>query len=313
MVSCVQLSSSEPAEMATMLRPAAGDVIVTERGVLKACSIRLDFACLWMQHVEETLPRIWESGASVTRAAIWFLTQPGRAVAFQGTEVREQDIGICPVQQPMWQRLTGPAHWGSMSIPLKDWDALSTVTESDLFSSLSGMVVTPQATDLLRLQRLHRSTARLAVDTPEMFENPEVARGIEQSLIDAMTDCLPPSAMGRTDIPLRRRAGIMKRFRQVLDDCVDAPLYMPELCVRLNVASRTLRTVCHEYLGMGPKKYLHVRRMHLVRRALRVGTPDTTTVTDTAMRYGFWELGRFAIEYRALFGESPSVTLRSGS
>jgi AraC-like DNA-binding protein len=60
---------------------------------------------------------------------------------------------------------------------------------------------------------------------------------------------------------------------------------------------------------MGPKRYLLLRRMHLARRALRNAAPDATTVTDIATRYGFWQLGRFAVEYQSVFGESPSVTL----
>jgi AraC-like DNA-binding protein len=61
---------------------------------------------------------------------------------------------------------------------------------------------------------------------------------------------------------------------------------------------------------MGPKRYLLPRRMHLARRALRQAAPAAASVTDIATRFGFWQLGRFAVEYQSLFGESPSATLR---
>ena len=49
--------------------------------------------------------------------------------------------------------------------------------------------------------------------------------------------------------------------------------------------------------------------MHLARRALRMADPTTATVTKIATNYAFWELGRFAVAYRSLFGETPSATL----
>ena len=61
---------------------------------------------------------------------------------------------------------------------------------------------------------------------------------------------------------------------------------------------------------MSPKRYLLLRRMNLAWRALRAARPDTVTVTDVATHYGFWQLGRFAVEYQSLFGEPPSATLR---
>ncbi len=61
---------------------------------------------------------------------------------------------------------------------------------------------------------------------------------------------------------------------------------------------------------MGPIRYLSLRRMHLVRRALLRADPSMATVTRLATDHGFWELGRFSVAYRTLFGEPPSESLR---
>jgi AraC-like DNA-binding protein len=53
-----------------------------------------------------------------------------------------------------------------------------------------------------------------------------------------------------------------------------------------------------------------LRRMHLVHRALLRADPSKSTVTRIITDHGFWELGRFSVSYRALFGESPSETLQ---
>ena len=90
----------------------------------------------------------------------------------------------------------------------------------------------------------------------------------------------------------------------------DTPLYLTEICAAVGAAERTIRAACEYHLGMGPIRYLALRRMHLVRRALLRADSSTATVTKIATDHGFWELGRFAVAYRALFGEPPSATLR---
>ena len=53
--------------------------------------------------------------------------------------------------------------------------------------------------------------------------------------------------------------------------------------------------------------------MHSARRDLSLGSPKEETVATIAYRHGFYHPARFAEEYRRLFGELPSVTLKQPS
>jgi AraC-like DNA-binding protein len=122
--------------------------------------------------------------------------------------------------------------------------------------------------------------------------------------------CLTEHAPVKMSPGARHRLVIMTRFEEFLATNHDRPVSLAEICAATGASERTLRNCCQEHLGMGPIRYRWLRRMQLARRALLQADPIDATVTGIAMDYGFWELGRFATEYRALFGELPSATLR---
>src|SRR5262249_16336032 len=122
--------------------------------------------------------------------------------------------------------------------------------------------------------------------------------------------CLAESAAVAPTTGCRRHDAVIARFEEFLEANPDQPLYLTEICAAIGVAERTLRACCEEHLGMGPIRFLTLRRMHLVHRALRRADPSKSTVTAIVTDHGFWELGRFAVAYRALFGKSPSETLQ---
>ena len=85
---------------------------------------------------------------------------------------------------------------------------------------------------------------------------------------------------------------------------------MPTLCAEIGVAERTLRMCCVESLGVSPTRYLLLQRLNRARAALRRADPSTTSVAEIARNNQFLDFGRFAMTYRTIFGELPSVTLQ---
>jgi AraC-like DNA-binding protein len=101
----------------------------------------------------------------------------------------------------------------------------------------------------------------------------------------------------------------MRRFRRIVEEKPKEPLYyIPEICKAIRVSERKLRVCCQEHLGMSPKPYLLLRRMHLARRALRQRKADVTTVTEIARATAFGSLGVLRSTTRPCLARLRSAT-----
>ncbi|OUR85020.1 hypothetical protein A9Q75_00525 [Colwellia psychrerythraea] len=85
---------------------------------------------------------------------------------------------------------------------------------------------------------------------------------------------------------------------------------IPELCKVAKLSERNLQYGFKEYLGVTPIRYLRLLRLNGVRRDLLLNRGKKEKIVDVALDWGFIELGRFASEYRQLFQELPSATLK---
>jgi AraC-like DNA-binding protein len=264
-----------------------------------------------MQRFSENLARIFHVDGWGGRAIILFRTQTGPSLLHNGMELQPSDIVRFGEGQSYYQRSFGSACFAGMSLSLEDMSSVGrTMAGRDLTPPRDTLIFTPPPTAMTKLQRLHAAAAHLAETAPEIIANPNAAYGLEQALIEAMVGCLGNNEANEDSVAQRQHELIMRRFRRMVEENPDQPLYIPELCKAIGVSERALRVCCQEQLGIGPKRYLLFRRLHLARRALREELPDTTTVTEIATRYGFWHFGRFTGEYQSLFGEAPSSTLR---
>jgi AraC-like DNA-binding protein len=309
--SCAVSEFHDPNEYAASFLGAETELSVTGRGRFSARVTRLDLGRLRMHQFDESLPRTGHWANSVSRAVVTFRTSPGPPVFFCGAEMTSTNITRHQEYEAGFLSSTGAASWASMSMSPEDMAAAGELIGGcDLSPPKQDLVLAPSLPAMARLQRLHVKAARLATDDPAAIANRAVARGLEQTLTEALVDCLACGEVREDREALRRHRKILRRFRSFVEENQFEAIFVPELCAAIGVAQRTLQAICQEQLGTSPKKYLILRRMFLVRKALLESDPVTSSVTDIATRYGFWELGRFAVEYRSMFSESPSATLK---
>lgn len=107
-----------------------------------------------------------------------------------------------------------------------------------------------------------------------------------------------------------RKKGVRKALDYLEVNARKIPT-MTDLCHISGLSERSLQYGFKEYIGVSPVRYLRLLRLNEVRRELILSDHNKTKVTDVALNWGFVELGRFSGEYRKLFHELPSETLKA--
>jgi len=140
--------------------------------------------------------------------------------------------------------------------------------------------------------------------------SPLASKSLETALIDGLLAAQHHSYTERLLEPgfATSPRALQKAATLIEEHCAE-PLTSADIAEAVGVSVRSLQEGFQHHLGTTPMAHLRGARLRRVHEALSSGDA-ALNVTDVAMSWGVTHMGRFAQEYRQMFGESPSQTLR---
>ncbi len=100
----------------------------------------------------------------------------------------------------------------------------------------------------------------------------------------------------------------VRRAEELMRADIGSSLTLADIARHSGVSVRSLSQGFQQFRGVTPMAMLRAIRLDSVRSELLTAV-EGVSVTDIAMRHGFFHLGRFAGFYRKRFGETPRKTL----
>lgn len=164
--------------------------------------------------------------------------------------------------------------------------------------------------------RAWRSTVNLAAlvvldaDTPATsLLIPEINRLVAVSMLDSFSYISAEQAPG---IMGNEPRGVREAY-EFVNQNAHLPIGPIDIAKAARLSVRSLQHALRRYRDTTPTAMLRSVRLSRVHDELQSSEPALASVTEIARRWGFIQMGRFAGDYRAQFGVSPSDTLRRSS
>ena len=237
---------------------------------------------------------------------------------------------------------TGEAHWMGQRVGVDDmcvqrcgveadyfsaplWDMLAfTIPEAELARQIVDIThddpgpllhthgtvhLTPRLAAQVRQAALNYiDTAVRAVATPDA---PSPLPQMAISLVELLARTLVSTQPQRyAKASLDRPRQLIHKAEDFYGQHPDQPVRIGQLCRELGVSERTLRSAFHKLTDTSPLAYLKTHRLNQVYRELRDSDPSEVLIKQRAYANGFYHLGHFCRDYKQLFGESPSETIK---
>ncbi|TWU06536.1 AraC family transcriptional regulator [Stieleria varia] len=270
-----------------------------------------EIGSLRLQHGIEGSGLLTQGAVKPEGWAFYFL-RSGAPVPLNGKLLVDGSIAVLPPRSEFRFSGRGPVEWYTVYIPsicLAVPDKIPTELGSAGVIEVDGRLI-------------HRIRSALDAAFPAATSRSSdtcsdcVAETIQANLLFVFRELFEERTSSTRPIELKsevNRKALICRAIELVNDTSAWESSVPEIATMLGVSQRTLLATFQEQLGLTPKTYLLNHRHHLARRVLMNSTPHSTTVAAVAMKFGFFDIGRFAGRYFQIFGEYPSETLRRGS
>lgn len=144
-------------------------------------------------------------------------------------------------------------------------------------------------------------------DQPHLTDDPQYVQALKTAFVSTVAQALSEGHPGsEASIAPAKRWQIVASARELIMEHPDTPMTIADVCRALGVSRRNLQYCFQDVLGISPAAFLRIVRLNGARRAIKTAK----SVTDAATMWSFWHFGRFAHDYKAMFGELPSETYR---
>ncbi|MEX0163579.1 AraC family transcriptional regulator [Pseudomonas brassicacearum] len=205
-----------------------------------------------------------------------------------------------------------PASWLTVAMSCELVLRWAAVRDDEFdFSVLHRNMVSNAHRNIAPLIWLARRLFHIETDTPEVLHTESAEHDARMEVMDVVFRLLLPiDPLHAGARHSRDHREILQRALELLEVLDIQPVYTEDICHATCASERTVRNVFNEYLGMSPHRYLMVRRLHAIRFAIRHAGPGDT-ITSICSRFGVWDFGRLAGQYRQHFGMLPAQSLRS--
>lgn len=296
-----RLAAAQPEADVEHVRTAAG-----------AFRMRLtlaDFGPMRMQFAEVTNSYLVRGTLNGGRHAILFPASECSSARLNGMAIGGADAVVVragselgshvPAGHRRFGMTLDPALFGPALAPLQ-LETVGTVVSRDLLAAVPG------------LRGMLAELAGLVATAPDRLQGDAVAEAVvdrTRLLLEAGLGGSRHLPAGRADA---RRMRLCRAAMDYLESVIDRPVYSAAVGAALGTDVRAVNGAFRAVCGMTLHRYLLIRRLDLARRRLMSGGAGAARVKTVALDLGFWHLGRFALDYRALFGETPSATLARG-
>lgn len=235
-----------------------------------------------------------------------------RRIRIDGHGLEENSLIYLKRDQPFTFASRQATRWAGVTIHLGSRAPLEMFDAEQLIDALGP--ATRAQSRLDHLDRLRQLVGRIGTsDDTVGFLAPAASSCAEEDVLAAVLRTIEASIATRdrhVGRPQVSRNRVIARTLELIEAKQGQPLFIEDLCRATAVSERTLRNVFHEYFGVGPMRLLKVRQLLEIRRALLAAESPPDTVARIAAGFGVWDFSLFARNYKGLYGESPSESLR---
>jgi len=310
-VGCVSLRSFDPEAMEEAIQKSHFEHYLDSPGRFHGTILQATNARTRLDSGRYNLPVLARGPVPPDRMTLGVLLNKRDESLFNGSVLSPGSMMLYGEGEELNVRLTRNSNWLSIQLDR------STLADIGIEFSDSGFRCWDKAAGLalrrqiLRNVRFLESASELTRWADTLAAN-QAINDVEDDLLLTLAGLSADKRVYALQSSTRRRDRTLRIVRDAtayMEANIELPITISDICLALNTNIKTLERAFLRAYGVGPKQYLLKKRLSKLRQLLICGSREKRALVDAYLSCGLSHFGRAAQDYKAFFGEPPSLTL----